>query len=87
MTYEKLLEHIKTDSLVLWAWNPGRELSGRPRATPPISHADLLILLRAWVESGQSVRLTSIFGIAAYPSNKREPRVRSRLITEHYYCG
>jgi len=87
MTYEKLLEHIKTDSLVLWAWNPGRELSGRHarRADFPRGPSHFAAGV---VESGAEVSaLTSIFGIAAYPSNKREPRVRSRLITEHYYCG
>ncbi|MGO1068898.1 hypothetical protein [Lysobacter sp. CA199] len=52
MTHERLIEHLATDPLVAWAWNPGVDLSGKLRSMPPISHADFGRLVRDWVASG-----------------------------------
>lgn len=52
MTYEKLVEHMASDPLVAWAWTPGTDLTGEPRSTPPVSHADFGQLVRDWVASG-----------------------------------
>ena len=46
-TGEQVIEHMKTDPLVLWAWNPGTG-----RTTPPLSHAKFVETLEAWVTAG-----------------------------------
>jgi len=46
-TGEAVVEHMKTDPLVLWGWNPGAG-----RTTPPLSHEKLLEALDAWVSAG-----------------------------------
>lgn len=52
MTHEKLIEHLATDHLVAWAWDPGLDLAGRPRTPPPLSHQDFVATIRQWVASG-----------------------------------
>src|SRR5229473_1575219 len=44
---EAVIEHMKSDPLVLWAWNPGAG-----RTTPPLSHEKLVEALEAWVSAG-----------------------------------
>ncbi len=46
-TGEAVIEHMKTDPLVLWAWNPGGS-----RTRPPLSHEKLVEALEAWVRAG-----------------------------------
>ena len=46
-TGAQIIEHMKTDPLVLWAWTPG---SGR--TTPPLSHDKFVEALEAWVNAG-----------------------------------
>jgi hypothetical protein len=46
-TADQVIEHMKTDPLVLWAWQPGAE-----RATPPLGHAEFVTALAAWGEQG-----------------------------------
>ena len=52
MTHEQLIEHMATDHLVAWAWDPGVDLSGKLRTLPPVSHADFGQLVKDWVSSG-----------------------------------
>jgi hypothetical protein len=42
-----LVQHMTTDPLVLWAWQPGRD-----RTVPPLSTADLKIALDLWAKAG-----------------------------------
>jgi hypothetical protein len=42
-----IIEHMKTDPLVLWAWTPGAG-----RSTPPLSHEKFVEALEAWVRAG-----------------------------------
>jgi hypothetical protein len=49
-TGEQVIEHMKTDPLVLWAWAPGR------RTTPPLSHENFVEVLEAWVKAGMPCR-------------------------------
>ena len=49
-TGEQIIEHMKTDPLVLWAWNPGA------RTTPPLSHEKFVEALEAWVKAGMPCR-------------------------------
>ena len=44
---EDVIEHMKTDPLVLWAWAPGAD-----RTTPPLSHEKFVEVLEAWVSAG-----------------------------------
>jgi len=46
-TGEEIIEHMKTDPLVLWAWNPGAG-----RTTPPLTHDQFVEALEAWVSAG-----------------------------------
>ncbi len=46
-TGEEVVEHMKTDPLVLWGWNPGAG-----RTTPPLSHEKFVEVLEAWVSAG-----------------------------------
>lgn len=46
-TVEQIFEHMATDPLVLWGWNPG------PGRQPvPTSHDELVVALRAWIAGG-----------------------------------
>ena len=47
-----LLKHHAEDSLVLWAWNPGRRPDGSMRTLPPMSHQQFVAATRRWVEAG-----------------------------------
>jgi hypothetical protein len=42
-----ILKHVTSDSLVLWAWEPGPG-----RAPAPGSNAEFAKLLMAWAETG-----------------------------------
>jgi len=44
---QQIFEHVSTDDLVGWAWNPG---DGRVR--PPLSRADTVAQLRIWIDDG-----------------------------------
>lgn len=46
-TGKDVIEHMKVDPLVLWAWTPGAG-----RTTPPITHQKLVEALEAWVSAG-----------------------------------
>ncbi|HWZ59032.1 MAG TPA: hypothetical protein VNW46_08670 [Gemmatimonadaceae bacterium] len=46
-TLEEVIAHMKSDSLVLWAWHPGAD-----RTVPPVSHEQLVRDLNAWVAAG-----------------------------------
>ncbi len=46
-TGQEVMEHMKVDPLVLWAWTPGAG-----RTTPPLSHEKFVQALEAWVSAG-----------------------------------
>jgi len=46
-TGEEVIEHMKHDPLVLWAWSPGAN-----RTTPPLSHDAFVAAAEAWVKAG-----------------------------------
>ena len=46
-TGEAVIEHMKSDPLILWAWTPGAG-----RTTPPLSHEKFVDALEAWVHAG-----------------------------------
>ncbi len=46
-TLPEVIEHMKVDPLVIWAWDPGAG-----RTTPPISHSQFVSALEAWAAAG-----------------------------------
>jgi hypothetical protein len=44
---EQVIEHMKVDPLVIWAWSPGAG-----RTTPVISHEAFVASLEAWTHAG-----------------------------------
>ena len=50
-TGEQVIEHMKVDPLVLWAWSPGAG-----RTTPPLSHEQFVEALETWVRAGMPCR-------------------------------
>jgi hypothetical protein len=44
---QAIIEHMETEKLVLWGWNPGGN-----REPVPISHGDFVKLMKAWVAGG-----------------------------------
>ncbi|MFZ6653816.1 hypothetical protein [Undibacterium sp. TJN19] len=47
-----LIEHLRTEPLVLWAWAPGNNAKDEARTTPPISHEDLISHASLWADKG-----------------------------------
>jgi hypothetical protein len=43
----QLLEHVSTDDLVGWAWNPGAG-----RTLPPLSRAETVAQMKIWIDGG-----------------------------------
>jgi hypothetical protein len=43
-----LIKHMDEDKLVLWGWNPGKDIDGKYRESVPIPHAEFVGLLKAW---------------------------------------
>ena len=50
-TPAQVINHMASDPLVLWAWEPGGE-----RSKPPLSHADFLRALHVWAQQGMPCR-------------------------------
>lgn len=46
-TIDQIIEHVTSDKLVLWGWNPGPG-----RTTPPLSHAEFAALMNQWASNG-----------------------------------
>jgi hypothetical protein len=46
-TGERIVEHMKSDPFVHWAWAPGAG-----RRTPPLAHAKLVEAVETWVAAG-----------------------------------
>ena len=42
-----LLEHVRSDALVLWGWNPGQG-----RAPVPVPHRDFVAAFKVWTDAG-----------------------------------
>jgi hypothetical protein len=47
-----LLKHHEEESLVLWAWKPGRRPDGTARSLPPLTHEQFVDATRRWVSAG-----------------------------------
>jgi len=47
-----ILKHNEEESLVKWAWNPGRRPDGSARTLPPLTHEEFVAATRRWVDAG-----------------------------------
>jgi len=47
MTIAQLIDHVSTDPLVLWAWNPGEG-----RRKPPLTHEFFVEKFKEWLDKG-----------------------------------
>jgi hypothetical protein len=48
----RLLKHHEDESLVLWAFQPGRRRDGTARTLPPLTHEEFVASTRKWVDAG-----------------------------------
>ena len=46
-TKEQLIEHVTSDTLVLWGWHPGDG-----RTLPPLKHAEFARQFKRWIDKG-----------------------------------
>lgn len=51
-TPEQLLEHVKTEPLVLWSFTPGVRPNGEERTPPPLRHSAFVDVFKAWIAEG-----------------------------------
>jgi hypothetical protein len=49
-TLDQILRHVAGDALVKWGWDPGDG-----RAKPPMTHADFVQAMRAWIDGGAPI--------------------------------
>jgi hypothetical protein len=47
-----LVRHHEEEPLVLWAFQPGRQIDGTARRLPPLTHEQFVAATRKWVEAG-----------------------------------
>jgi len=47
LSLQQLLQHVSSDPLVLWGWNPGEG-----RTTPPMSHEEFVAKVNEWINNG-----------------------------------
>ncbi len=52
---EDILHHMTEDPLVLWAWEPGIDVNGEPRALPPVSKDEYIAAVKTWIDLGAIV--------------------------------
>ncbi|MEO1413053.1 MAG: hypothetical protein AAFW73_24390 [Bacteroidota bacterium] len=51
-SHHEVLEHLTEHELVLWAWTPGIDASGKPREAPPVPVDEYIEAVKAWFEAG-----------------------------------
>jgi hypothetical protein len=54
-TLEETVHHLTEHELVLWAWEPGVDASGKPREKPPVPKDEYIEAVRAWAEAGAKI--------------------------------
>ncbi len=54
-TLEETVEHLTEHELVLWAWEPGIDASGKARETPPVPKEEYIQAVKEWAEAGAHI--------------------------------
>ncbi len=47
-----LLQHVKSEPLVLWGFDPGVTPTGWRRTTPPLNHTEFVSVFQEWIDEG-----------------------------------
>ena len=51
-TLAQVVAHLTEDKLVAWGWDPGIDVSGKPREPVPIPKSEFNRIVQAWAQSG-----------------------------------
>jgi hypothetical protein len=51
-TLKETVDHLTAHELVLWAWEPGIDASGKPREKPPVPKDEYIKAVKAWAAAG-----------------------------------
>ena len=54
-SHDQVMHHLTEHELVLWAWNPGVDASGKPRETPPVPQEEYISAVKKWFQRGARV--------------------------------
>lgn len=49
---EDIMHHLTEHELVLWAWEPGIDASGKPRELPPVTKEEYIDAVKTWIHQG-----------------------------------
>lgn len=49
---DEVVKHLTEHELVLWAWEPGVDASGKAREIPPVSKEEYISAVKEWAASG-----------------------------------
>ncbi len=49
---EELMHHLTEHELVMWAWEPGKDINGNPREKPPVPKDKFIDAVKKWIEAG-----------------------------------
>lgn len=54
-TNDETMHHLTEHALVLWAWKPGIDASGKPREQPPVPLAEYQKAVKQWFKDGAKI--------------------------------
>ncbi len=54
-TPENIMHHLTEHELVLWAWEPGVGVDGKPRELPPVPVDEYIAAVKTWIELGAQI--------------------------------
>ncbi len=52
---EDIMHHLTEHPLVLWAWEPGIGVDGKPRELPPVPVDEYIAAVKTWIELGAQI--------------------------------
>ena len=52
---EDIMHHLTEHELVLWAWDPGMGVDGKPRELPPVALDEYIAAVKTWIELGAQI--------------------------------
>lgn len=58
-TPEDIMHHLTEHELVMWAWEPGKDVAGNEREKPPVAKAAYIAAVKKWIELGAVIPKTS----------------------------
>ena len=52
---DAIVHHLTEHELVLWAWAPGKSITGKQREKPPVSKEDYIKAVKTWATAGAPI--------------------------------